>query len=182
MTTPEPSETDPLEPQGPVVSMQTTLGTVRIELYPEQAPVTVENFLGYVEDGFYAGTIFHRVVRGFVIQGGGLTADMQEKETRDPIRNEADNGLRNGRGWLSMARTRDPHSASSQFFINTVDNAVLDHTAPTPQGWGYAVFGRVIDGMDVVDRIEASPVVSRAGFNDVPQDVVEIESATVVSR
>ncbi len=181
--TPEPAETpDPVEPQGPMVSMRTTLGEIRIALYPEQAPITVENFLGYVEDGFYDGTIFHRVVRDFVIQGGGFTADMQEKETRDPIRNEADNGLRNGRGWLSMARTPDPHSASSQFFINTVDNAVLDYTAPTQRGWGYAVFGRVIAGMDVVDRIEASPVASRAGHNDVPVEPVAIESATVVPR
>ena len=157
-----------MDPEGPVVSMETTLGEIRIQLYPEQAPITVENFLQYVEDGFYAGTIFHRVVRGFVIQGGGLTADMQEKPNRDPIRNEADNGLRNGRGWLSMARTSDPHSATSQFFINTVDNPVLDFTSQTPRGWGYAVFGRVISGMDVVDQIEGSPVVSRAGFNDVP--------------
>ncbi len=184
MTPSEPAATepDPMDPEGPVVSMETTLGEIRIQLYPEQAPITVENFLQYVEDGFYAGTIFHRVVRGFVIQGGGLTADMQEKPNRDPIRNEADNGLRNGRGWLSMARTSDPHSATSQFFINTVDNPVLDFTSQTPRGWGYAVFGRVISGMDVVDQIEASPVVSRAGFNDVPRDVVEIRSATVISR
>lgn len=162
--------------------MQTSLGDLRIELYPGEAPQTVANFLQYVEDGFYDGTIFHRVVRGFVIQGGGFTADMMEKDTRDPIGNEARNGLLNLRGTLSMARTMDPHSATSQFFVNTRDNAMLDHTSPTPRGWGYAVFGKVFSGMDVVDQIEASPVVSRAGHNDVPDTPVVIESATVVSR
>ena len=162
--------------------MQTTVGDLTIELYPNEAPRTVQNFLQYAEDGFYDGTIFHRVVRGFVIQGGGFTADMQEKETRAPIENEAQNGLMNLRGTLSMARTMDPHSATSQFFINTKDNAMLDHTSPDPRGWGYAVFGKVISGMDAVDQIEASPVVSRAGHNDVPDTPIVIESATVVSR
>lgn len=171
-----------LVPTGPVVSMRTSLGDLRIELFPDEAPETVANFLEYVEDGFYDGTVFHRVVRGFVIQGGGFTADMVEKETRDSIRNEATNGLQNRRGTLAMARTRDPHSASSQFFVNTKDNAMLNHTGQNGSGWGYAVFGRVISGMEAVDRIEASPVVSRNGFNDVPDTPVVIESATVVSR
>ncbi len=166
----------------PVVLMRTTLGDLRIELYPEDAPETVENFLRYVEDGHYDGTIFHRVVRGFVIQGGGFTAEMVEKETRDPIRNEAQNGLQNRRGALSMARTSDPHSATAQFFVNTKDNAALDHTGTSMRGWGYAVFGRVISGMEAVDRIEATPVVSRSGHNDVPETPIVVESATVVSR
>lgn len=166
----------------PTVLMRTSVGDLRIELYPEDAPETVDNFLRYVEDGFYDGTIFHRVVRGFVIQGGGFTAEMQEKETRDPIQNEARNGLQNLRGTLSMARTMDPHSASSQFFVNTKDNPVLDHTSPTPRGWGYAVFGKVVSGMEAVDRIEGSPVVSRAGHNDVPDVPIVIEEATVLSR
>lgn len=169
-------------PGAPVVLMRTSVGDLQIELYPDEAPDTVDNFLRYVEDGHYDGTIFHRVVRGFVIQGGGFTADMQEKDTRDPISNEAENGLKNLRGTLSMARTPDPHSATSQFFVNTKDNAMLDHTAPTPNGWGYAVFGKVIAGMEAVDRIEASPVVSRAGHNDVPATPIVVESATVVAR
>ena len=169
-------------PGAPVVLMRTSLGDLRIELYPEDAPETVENFLRYVEDGHYDGTIFHRVVRGFVIQGGGFDADMVEKETQEPIRNEAQNGLRNLRATLSMARTSDPHSATAQFFVNTKDNAALDHTGTSMRGWGYAVFGKVISGMEAVDRIEATPVVSRAGHNDVPETPVVVESATVVSR
>lgn len=171
-----------LDPAGPVVAMRTSLGDLRIELFPDEAPETAANFLEYVEDGFYDGTIFHRVVRGFVIQGGGFTAEMEEKDTRPPIRNEATNGLRNRRGTLAMARTGDPHSASSQFFVNTKDNAMLDHTGQDRRGWGYAVFGRVLSGMETVDRIEASPVVSRDGHNDVPDTPVVIESATVISR
>ena len=169
-------------PGAPVVLMRTTAGDLRIELYPQEAPQTVDNFLRYVEDGHYDGTIFHRVVRGFVIQGGGFTADMDERDTREPISNEAENGLKNMRGTLSMARTSDPHSATSQFFVNTKDNAMLDHTGPNPRGWGYAVFGKVIAGMEAVDRIEGSPVVSRAGHNDVPETPIVVESATVVSR
>lgn len=185
METENPTPEDPADlatPGAPLVLMETTAGDLRIELYPQEAPETVENFLRYVEDGHYDGTIFHRVVRGFVIQGGGFTSEMEEKDTRDPISNEAENGLRNLRGTLSMARTMDPHSATSQFFVNTKDNAALDHTDPTMQGWGYAVFGKVISGMDAVDRIEASPVVSRAGHNDVPATPIVVESATVVSR
>ena len=175
-------EEDLVTPGVPVVLMRTSAGDLRIELYPEDAPETVGNFLEYVEDGFYDGTIFHRVVRGFVIQGGGFTAEMDEKETRSPISNEAQNGLLNLRGTLSMARTMDPHSASSQFFVNTRDNPMLDHSSPTPRGWGYAVFGKIVSGMEAVDRIEASPVVSRAGHNDVPATPIVIEAATVVSR
>ena len=183
-TTSPPTEPAPdLPVPGPsAVLMRTSAGDLTIELYPNEAPRTVQNFLQYVEDGFYDGTIFHRVVRGFVIQGGGFTAEMREKDTREPIGNEAANGLLNLRGTLSMARTMDPHSATSQFFVNTKDNAVLDHTAPDPRGWGYAVFGMVVSGMDAVDRIEASRVVSRAGHNDVPETPIVIESATVVSR
>ena len=176
------AESDLATPGAPVVLMRTNVGDLRIELYPQEAPQTVENFLQYVEDGHFDGTIFHRVVRGFVIQGGGFTADMEEKNTRNPIPNEAENGLKNMRGTLSMARTPDPHSATSQFFVNTKDNAMLDHTRPTMQGWGYAVFGKVISGMEAVDRIEASPVVSRAGHNDVPETPIVVESATVASR
>ena len=182
-TTPSTETAADLPTPGPsAVLMRTTAGDLTIELYPDEAPLTVQNFLQYVEDGFYDGTIFHRVVRGFVIQGGGFTADMQEKENRAPIENEARNGLMNLRGTLSMARTMDPHSATSQFFINTKDNAMLDHTSPDPRGWGYAVFGKVISGMDAVDQIEASRVVSRAGHNDVPETPIAVESATVVSR
>lgn len=188
-TTPMETTTPPTTPEsdlptpGPsAVLMRTSLGDLTIELYPNEAPRTVANFLQYTEDGFYDGTIFHRVVRGFVIQGGGFTADMMEKDTREPIENEARNGLMNLRGTLSMARTMDPHSATSQFFVNTKDNAMLDHTSPTRPGWGYAVFGRVISGMETVDEIEASRVVSRAGHNDVPETPIVIESATVVAR
>ena len=169
-------------PGAPLVLMRTSVGDLRIEFYPQEAPETVENFLRYVEDGHFDGTIFHRVVRGFVIQGGGFTADMEEKETREPISNEAQNGLKNLRGTLSMARTTDPHSATSQFFVNTKDNAMLDHTGTDMRGWGYAVFGKVISGMEAVDQIEASPVVSRAGHNDVPDTPIVVEAATVVSR
>ena len=188
-TTPMETTMPPTDPEsdlptpGPsAVLMRTSAGDLTIELYPNEAPATVANFLQYVEDGFYDGTIFHRVVRGFVIQGGGFTADMVEKETRAPIENEARNGLMNLRGTLSMARTMDPHSATSQFFINTKDNAMLDHTEPTTRGWGYAVYGMVISGMEAVDQIEASRVVSRAGHNDVPETPIVIESATVVAR
>ena len=179
---PTDPESDLPTPGPSAVLMRTSAGDLTIELYPNEAPRTVENFLQYVEDGFYDGTIFHRVVRGFVIQGGGFTAEMVEKETRDPIENEARNGLMNLRGTLSMARTMDPHSATSQFFINTKDNAMLDHTEPTTRGWGYAVYGMVISGMETVDQIEASRVVSRAGHNDVPETPIVIESASVVAR
>ncbi|MFO7640867.1 MAG: peptidylprolyl isomerase [Candidatus Competibacteraceae bacterium] len=168
---------------GPQVRMDTSLGSITLELAEDQAPKTVENFLGYVREGFYDGTIFHRVIDGFMIQGGGFTADFQQKATRPPIQNEADNGRKNQRGTIAMARTGDPHSATAQFFINVQDNPALDHRAPTPQGWGYTVFGKVIDGMDVVDQIRRVPT-GRGGpggrFADVPATPVVIESVTLL--
>jgi peptidyl-prolyl cis-trans isomerase B (cyclophilin B) len=155
------------------------MGNIVLELDLERAPVTVENFLTYVNDGFYDGTIFHRVIDGFMIQGGGYTADFSRKQTRAPIKNEADNGLKNTRGSISMARTRDPHSASAQFFINVVDNAALDHTAPDARGWGYAVFGQVVEGMDFVDKIRSQSTGVQAGFRDVPKKTIAITHAVV---
>ena len=139
--------------QNPVVLMQTSKGDITIELDTEKAPLTVANFLGYVNEGFYDGTIFHRVIENFMIQGGGMTAGMEQKKTKAPVKNEADNGLKNSRGTIAMARTQVVDSATAQFFINVVDNDFLDHQAKTPSGYGYAVFGRVIDGMDAVDAI-----------------------------
>ena len=139
--------------ENPVVLLETTSGDILVELYPDKAPETVANFLKYVDDGFYNNTIFHRVIPGFMIQGGGLTARMQQKDTSAPIKNEADNGLKNDRGTIAMARTMDPHSATAQFFINLVDNDFLNFQAPSGNGWGYCVFGRVTEGMDVVDKI-----------------------------
>jgi cyclophilin family peptidyl-prolyl cis-trans isomerase len=153
--------------------MSTTLGDITIELYPEKAPQTVENFLQYVEDDFYEGTIFHRVIPGFVLQGGGLTPDMERKSTRGPVTNESDNGLKNLRGTLSMARLPDPHSATSQFFINLVDNAHLDHGGGDQ--WGYAVFAKVVEGMEVVDELAAVETTTKAGHRDVPATPVVIE-------
>ena len=164
--------------KNPVVLMETSLGTVKIELFPKQAPVTVKNFLAYVKDGFYSGTTFHRVIPGFMIQGGGFTADLRLKPTKAPIRNEADNGLKNDRGTIAMARTANPDSASSQFFINVVNNNGLNR--PMPDGHGYAVFGKVIAGMDVVDKIAAVKTGMKMGFQDVPQTPVVIKSISVV--
>lgn len=163
----------------PVVVIETSLGAITAELDRGNAPVSVANFLAYADAGYYAGTVFHRVIRGFMIQGGGLTADLERKETRAPIRNEAANGLSNERGTLAMARTNVVDSATSQFFINTVDNAGLDNRGTTPAEYGYAVFGRVIDGMDVVDRIENVATGRRGPFQDVPETTVEILSVTV---
>lgn len=175
------SESDIPTEAHPVVEMRTSLGTITLELYPDKAPKTVDNFLSYVRRGFYDGTIFHRVVPGFVIQGGGFTPDMTKKETEPPIENEADNGLRNLRGTICMARTNDPHSATSQFFINTRDNAPLDFRERSLRGWGYAVFGKIVEGMEVVDEIEGVQTTSRDGYQDVPADPVLIESVRVVS-
>lgn len=161
----------------PMIRMETTHGTMTIELDASAAPETVSNFLTYVDDGFYDGTIFHRVIPGFMIQGGGFDQDFREKKTRAPITNEADNGLPNLRGTLAMARTSDPHSASSQFFINSADNAFLDHTAKNASGWGYAVFGRVTEGLDVIDRISAEPTGNRGPYQDVPVNVMVILKA-----
>jgi peptidyl-prolyl cis-trans isomerase A (cyclophilin A) len=157
-----------------MVRFETSHGSFTIELFPKEAPVTVENFLKYVDDGFFAGTIFHRIVPGFVIQGGGLTAEFDNKENRDPIKNEAKNGLKNGRGWLSMARTSDINSATSQFFVNLSDNAFLDHG---PRDFGYAVFARVTEGMETVDKIAKVKTGRRKGYQDAPMEDVIIVSA-----
>ena len=164
----------------PTVLLETTSGDILIELFPDKAPDTVANFLQYVDDGFYANTIFHRVIPGFMIQGGGLGPRMDEKATRAPIKNEADNGLSNDRGTIAMARTSDPHSATAQFFINVKDNSFLDHRSKDPQGWGYAVFGKVIRGQDVVDQIAAVKTGSRGYYEDVPMQPVIIKRATIV--
>ena len=165
--------------QAPRVRLETTMGNIVLELDREHAPATVDNFLAYVNDGFYDGTIFHRVIDGFMIQGGGYTADFSRKETRPPIQNEADNGLKNTRGSIAMARTQDPHSASAQFFINVADNSALDHKARDARGWGYAVFGRVADGMGVVDKIRTQTTGVQAGFRDVPRKTITITRAVV---
>lgn len=163
----------------PRVRLETNKGVILLELDSKAAPKTVENFLRYVQDGFYNGTIFHRVIKGFMIQGGGFTADMQQKPARASITNEADNGLRNRRVTVAMARTMDPHSATAQFFINTVDNTFLDYKGKTTSGWGYCVFGKVIEGMDVVDVIENLPTTTKAGFQDVPASPAVIERAII---
>lgn len=162
--------------------MKTTMGDITLELYQDKAPATVKNFLGYVDDKFYDGTIFHRVIKGFMIQGGGHTADMSKKPTKGPIKNEADNGLSNRRGTISMARMPDPHSATSQFFINLVDNVNLDFRAKTDQGYGYCVFGKVISGMDVVDAIANVKIMTRHGMQNVPRETVEIISIRKVEE
>jgi peptidyl-prolyl cis-trans isomerase B (cyclophilin B) len=168
---------DPL----PQVKLTTNKGDIVVELDSTAAPKTVNNFLTYVNDGFYDGVIFHRVIAGFMIQGGGFDADMQRKTTRPPIPNEADNGLSNLPGTIAMARTADPHSASAQFFINVKDNQFLNHRGKTMQGWGYCVFGKVVKGMAVVRAIENVPTTSRSGMRDVPTTPVVIKQARVVS-
>jgi peptidyl-prolyl cis-trans isomerase B (cyclophilin B) len=160
----------------PQVEIRTNMGAITIELYPENAPATVENFLQYVKDGHYNGTIFHRVIPGFMIQGGGFAPDMSEKSTRSPIKNEAGNGLRNAPGMLAMARTPDPHSASAQFFVNLVENPALDFRSPTPDGYGYCVFGKVTSGMDVVNRIAKVATGTKPPYSNVPQKPVVIET------
>jgi len=162
-------------PAGPVVVIETSHGDIRVALDKAKAPLTVDNFLAYVKSGFYAGTIFHRVMPGFMIQGGGFDASLVEKPTRPPVKNEARNGLRNLRGTLAMARTSDPHSATSQFFINLKSNPALDFGVAR-DGWGYAVFGEVIEGMEVVDRIAAVPTTSRGVHDDVPRMAVTIKA------
>lgn len=162
-----------------MITLQTNFGNIDIELDFDKAPKTAANFQQYVEEGFYDGVIFHRVIDGFMIQGGGFTPDMQQKPTRDPIENEADNGLSNDEGTLAMARTMDPHSASAQFFINVKDNGFLNHTGKNTQGWGYCVFGKVVNGMDVVKQIKAVKTGSVAGHQDVPLEPVIIEKAVV---
>jgi peptidyl-prolyl cis-trans isomerase B (cyclophilin B) len=162
------------------VEMTTTFGSITLELDSDKAPKTVENFLSYVNDGFYNGTIFHRVIDNFMIQGGGFDANMQQKPTADPIENEADNGLTNDRGTIAMARTMDPHSATAQFFINVKNNDFLNHSGKNMQGWGYTVFGRVVSGDDVLDKIRAVSTGTIAGHQDVPTESVIIESVAVV--
>jgi peptidyl-prolyl cis-trans isomerase B (cyclophilin B) len=164
----------------PQVKLETNYGNIVIELNAEKAPNTVANFLSYVNDGFYDGTIFHRVIKDFMIQGGGFTEEFVQKTPKAPIKNEANNGLSNVRGSVAMARTGDPHSATAQFFINTVDNNFLDFRGENGAAWGYAVFGQVIEGMDVVDAIRAVSTGSKDGHTDVPNETVIINSATVV--
>jgi peptidyl-prolyl cis-trans isomerase B (cyclophilin B) len=161
----------------PRVALETDKGTIVLELYPDKAPKTVQNFLDYVDAGHYNSTIFHRVIPNFMIQGGGMSASMKEKATKAPIKNEADNGLKNQRGSIAMARTQVPDSATAQFFISTVDNDFLDFKNKTVQGWGYAVFGKVVEGLDVVDAIAKVKTTSRSGHQDVPVDTVMIVKA-----
>ena len=161
------------------VRMQTNKGTIVLELDAEKAPATVANFVEYASSGFYDGTIFHRVIPRFMIQGGGFQPGMTQKAARDPIKNEADNGLKNDLGTIAMARTSDPNSATAQFFINTKDNGFLNHSAPTPQGWGYCVFGKVVEGLDVVQEIEKVSTGTSGGHQDVPNEDVVIEKVTV---
>lgn len=176
-----PAPAAPVQPApgNPVVQIETSMGTIIVELYKDQAPVSVANFLQYVREGFYPDTIWHRVVPGYVIQGGGFTADLGEKPTRPPIQNEATNGLSNRRGTVAMARTRALRSATSQFYINLSNNPSLDHQGFSPEVFGYAVFGRVIDGMDVVDRIGAVKTGTKDGMDDVPLEPVLIKNVKV---
>lgn len=162
------------------VKLTTSLGSIIVQLNTEKAPVSSANFLTYVNEGFYNGTIFHRVIKGFMAQGGGFDTSFKQKDVHSPIKNEADNGLKNQRGTLAMARTNDPNSATAQFFINYKDNSFLDHTSPTPSGWGYAVFGEVVEGMEVVDEMAKQETGNRGGHQDVPKADIVIEKAEVV--
>lgn len=162
-----------------MVTLNTTYGPIKLELDAENAPISVANFLMYAREGLYDGTIFHRVIDNFMIQGGGFDADMKQKETKEPIENEADNGLKNDFGTVAMARTMDPHSATAQFFINVKDNDFLNHSGKTMQGWGYAVFGKIVDGEEALDKIRAVPTTSRGGHQDVPVETVIIESVVI---
>ncbi|MDH5328010.1 MAG: peptidylprolyl isomerase [Gammaproteobacteria bacterium] len=163
------------------VQLETSMGNIVLELNATRAPMTVQNFLAYVKNGFYNGTIFHRVIDGFMVQGGGFTEDMQQKPTHNPIRNEANNGLKNERGTVAMARTNQPHSATAQFFINVVNNEFLNYRSESIRGWGYTVFGRVASGMDVVDRIRKTPTGMQGPFRDVPNTPVVILNATILA-
>lgn len=162
------------------VQLETSAGTLRLELDDDKAPQTVANFIDYVKKGHYDGTVFHRVIKGFMVQGGGFEPGMKQKPTAASVKNEANNGLKNKRYTVAMARTNDPHSASAQFFINGADNAFLDHTAETTQGWGYAVFGRVVEGTEVVDKMEGVATGNKGGHGDVPLEDVRIDRATVI--
>ncbi|MDH4039522.1 MAG: peptidylprolyl isomerase [Gammaproteobacteria bacterium] len=163
-----------------MVIIRTTFGDIKLELDAEKAPITVANFLEYARDGFYDGTIFHRVINNFMIQGGGFDINMSQKAVRKPIQNEADNGLRNDFGTIAMARTTDPHSATAQFFINVKDNDFLNHSGKNMQGWGYAVFGRMVEGDDVLEKIRNVPTGSSKGHQDVPTDAVIIETIEII--
>ncbi|MGJ8524753.1 Peptidyl-prolyl cis-trans isomerase B [Halomonadaceae bacterium LMG 33818] len=163
-----------------MIQLSTSKGPIKLRLFYDKAPITAKNFEEYVRDGFYDGTLFHRVIPGFMVQAGGFDKTFSQKETGATIKNEADNGLSNKRGTLAMARTPDPHSASAQFFINVADNTFLNHTAPTPQGWGYCVFGEVVEGMDIVEAIEGVKTGRRGMHADVPVDDVVIEHAEVI--
>ncbi len=165
-----------------MITLQTNHGPIVLELDFANTPKTAENFLEYAKSGFYEGTVFHRVISNFMIQGGGFTAEMQQKETRATIENEADKGQSNKRGTIAMARTNNPHSASAQFFINVTDNNFLNHRSKNADGWGYCVFGKVIEGMDIVDKIKAVPTTSRAGHQDVPVDAVIIEKVIMTEK
>jgi len=169
-------------PANPKVLIETSKGNITIELFPGNAPQAVGNFINYVNTGFYSGLVFHRVIPGFMIQGGGMTANMAEKPHNAPIQNEADNGLKNLRGTLAMARTSDPHSASSQFFINVADNAFLNHRGKSIEGWGYAVFGQVVDGMQVVDAIAAAPRGYNGPHGDVPLEPIVMKRVTLLPQ
>lgn len=162
-----------------MITLHTNMGDIKIELNFDKAPISAANFKQYCEEGFYKGTVFHRVIKGFMIQGGGMEPGLIEKESRDPIQNEANNGLPNVKGSLAMARTADPHSASSQFFINAADNSFLNFRAETPDGWGYAVFGQVVEGLDIVEEIEKVKTGNFGFHQDVPQDEIIIENVTV---
>ncbi len=162
-----------------MIKLTTNHGTITLELDADKAPATVENFLNYVKSGHFDNTIFHRVIDGFMIQGGGFEASMKQKPVSKPIKNEADNKLKNARYTIAMARTSDPHSATAQFFINAADNDFLDHTAPTSQGWGYCVFGKVVEGTDVIDRIQSVRTGNKGGHQDVPVEDVVLEKAEV---
>lgn len=163
-----------------MVELKTSMGSIKLRLHADKAPATVENFITYVKDGHFDGTIFHRVINGFMIQGGGFDTTMKQKPTRDPIANEADNGLKNNAYTVAMARTSDPHSATAQFFINVVDNEFLNFKAPTGNGWGYTVFGEVSEGREVVDKIKAVKTGNQGFHQDVPLEAVLIEKATVI--
>ncbi|TCO75687.1 peptidylprolyl isomerase [Chromatocurvus halotolerans] len=162
-----------------MITIRTTFGEITLELDAERAPRTVENFIAYARSGHYDGTIFHRVINNFMIQGGGFDTDMKQRPTRDPIENEADNGLKNDFGTIAMARTMDPHSATAQFFLNVKDNDFLNHSGKTMQGWGYTVFGKIVSGEDVLEKIRNVPTTSRGGHQDVPKEAVIIESIVV---
>ncbi|MCL4120184.1 UNVERIFIED_CONTAM: hypothetical protein GTU68_040928 [Idotea baltica] len=163
-----------------MIKLHTNHGVITLKLFEDKAPETVSDFKEYVKSGYYDGTIFHRVINNFMVQGGGFDENMKQKTTRDPIKNEANNGLSNVTGSISMARTMDPHSAAAQFFINVSDNHFLDHTDPTPQGWGYAVFGEVTEGMDIIEKIKLVPTTTKAGHQDVPVENIVIDRAEII--